>query len=126
MFIVIKMFDDLQDVQMVSGIRSYHRYKPGDVYPREGYKPATARIQSLLTGDNALKTPLIAIPEPTEPEPEKVADKPVERRQKTDDRSGKAKSDKSSTEEKKSTTTPRRSRKTTAKKTTARKTAGKG
>ena len=58
------MFDDLQDSQVVNGIRSYHRYNPGDVYPREGCKPTSERIRSLLSGDNALHTPLIAIYKP--------------------------------------------------------------
>ena len=64
MFIVIKMFDDLQDSQVVGDVRSYHRYNPGDVYPREGCKPTSERIRSLLSGDNALHTPLIAIYKP--------------------------------------------------------------
>ena len=63
MYVVIKMFDDLQDMQIVGGIRTYHRYRPGDAYPREGYKPTSARIRELLTGANALRRPLIAIPE---------------------------------------------------------------
>lgn len=62
MYVVVKMFDDLQDVQTVGGIRTYHRYRPGDAYPREGYRPTSARIRELLTGANALRTPLIAIP----------------------------------------------------------------
>lgn len=63
MYVVIKMFDDLQDMQIVGGIRTYHRYRPGDAYPREGYRPTSARIRELLTGANALRRPLIAIPE---------------------------------------------------------------
>lgn len=66
MYIVIKMFDDLQDTQVVAGIRSYHRYRPGDEYPRPGYKPTSARVQALLTGNNALRMPLIAICESVE------------------------------------------------------------
>ena len=75
MFIVIKMFDDLQDSQVVNGIRSYHRYNPGDVYPREGCKPTSERIRSLLSGENALHTPLIAIFKP--PETDSVKESPA-------------------------------------------------
>ncbi|MDO4803883.1 MAG: hypothetical protein Q4A32_03570 [Lachnospiraceae bacterium] len=67
MYIVIKMFDDLQDSTTVQGIRSYHRYKPGDTYPREGYTPTSERVKSLLTCDNAQGRPLIAVPMPPEP-----------------------------------------------------------
>ena len=63
MYVVIKMFDDLQDMQIVGGIRTYHRYRPGDAYPREGYRPTSARVRELLTGANALRRPLIAMPE---------------------------------------------------------------
>ena len=62
MYVVIRTFVDLQDWQVVGGIRSYHRYIPGDVYPREGLTPTPERIRSLLTADNALRTPLIAVP----------------------------------------------------------------
>ena len=63
MYVVIKMFDDLQDMQVVGGIRTYHRYRPGDAYPREGYRPTSERVRELLSGRNALRTPLIAIPD---------------------------------------------------------------
>ena len=60
MYIVTKSFDDLCDPQGVRG-RSYHRYKPGDVYPRRGYKPTSERVRALLSGDNALGVSLIEI-----------------------------------------------------------------
>lgn len=61
MYIVVKMFDDLQDTKVEGGIRTYHRYNVGDEYPRAGYTPTTERVQSLLTGNNSLKVPLIGI-----------------------------------------------------------------
>lgn len=62
MYIVLHLFDDLDDAEKVLGIKSYHRYNPGDEYPREGYTPTAERIKSLLTDDNARKMPLIGIP----------------------------------------------------------------
>ena len=72
MYVVIRTFVDLQDWQVVGGIRAYHRYIPGDVYPREGLTPTPERIRSLLTADNAQHVPLIAVPVKKEPEPEKA------------------------------------------------------
>lgn len=68
MYIVVKMFDDLQDMKVVGGIRAYHRYHVGDEYPRAGYTPTSERVRSLLTGDNSLKIPLIGILEEKLPE----------------------------------------------------------
>ena len=68
MYIVVKMFDDLQDTKVVGGIRTYHRYNVGDEYPREGYTPTSERVRSLLTGNNPLKVPLIGILEEKLPE----------------------------------------------------------
>ena len=70
MYIVVKMFDDLQDTKVVGGIRTYHRYNVGDEYPREGYTPTSERVRSLLTGNNPLKVPLIGILEEKLPEKE--------------------------------------------------------
>lgn len=70
MYIVVKMFDDLQDTKVVGGIRTYHRYNVGDEYPRAGYTPTTERVQSLLTGDNSLKAQFIGILEEKLPEEE--------------------------------------------------------
>ncbi len=61
MFTVIKSFYDLHDLRIVSGNREYHLYKPGDIYPRKGYKPSSERVRSLLSEDNPLGTPLIRI-----------------------------------------------------------------
>jgi len=62
MYVVLHLFDDLDDKEKVLGIESYHRYNVGDEYPREGYTPTAERIESLLTNDNARKMPLIGIP----------------------------------------------------------------
>ena len=70
MYIVVKMFDDLQDTEVVGGIRTYHRYNVGDEYPRAGYTPTTERVQSLLTGNNSLKAKFIGILEEKPPEEE--------------------------------------------------------
>ena len=87
MYIVVKMFDDLQDTNVVGGIRTYHRYHVGDEYPREGYTPTSERVRSLLTGNNPLKVPLIGIlklpEEDTQKAPEtveevKMEEQPVE------------------------------------------------
>lgn len=48
---VIKKFRDLQDKE--------YRYKAGDTYPREGYKPSQTRIDELASNQNKQKTPLI-------------------------------------------------------------------
>ena len=62
MYVVLHLFDDLDDKEKVLGIESYHRYNVGDEYPRGGYTPTAERIKSLLTNDNARKMPLIGIP----------------------------------------------------------------
>lgn len=62
MYVVLTLFDDLDDKEKVLGIESYHRYNVGDEYPREGYTPTAERIESLLTSNNARKMPLIGIP----------------------------------------------------------------
>ena len=51
MYRVIKGFYDIQD--------EAHYYLPGDVYPREGYKPSAKRISELSGHKNRQKTPLI-------------------------------------------------------------------
>ena len=61
MYVVLHLFDDLDDKEKVLGIESYHRYNVGDEYPREGYTPTAERIKSLLTGNNARKIPLIGV-----------------------------------------------------------------
>lgn len=61
MYVVLHLFDDLDDKEKVLGIESYHRYNVGDEYPREGYTPTAERIESLLTGNNARKIPLIGV-----------------------------------------------------------------
>ena len=71
MYVVIRPWVDLQDWKIVDGIKSYHRYNPGDVYPRDGLNPTPERIHALSTSENLQHTPLIAIPEPPEPEPVK-------------------------------------------------------
>lgn len=112
MYIVVKMFDDLQDTKVVGGIRTYHRYHVGDEYPREGYAPTSERVQSLLTGNNPLKVPLIGILEEKLPEedaleaPEAVEEGKVEEQP---------------TEEKKAPEKSRTARKTATSKTSAAK-----
>lgn len=78
MYIVLSMFDDLQDMKVIGGVRTYHRYRPGDVYPREGYSPTTARIQELLYGENRLRKPLIAVAHKELIHLEKVTEPPTE------------------------------------------------
>ncbi len=68
MYVVIRPWVDLQDWKIVDGITSYHRYKPGDTYPREGLNPTPERIHALSTSDNLQHVPLIAIPESPETE----------------------------------------------------------
>ena len=48
---VIVTFSDLQDCN--------HIYNKGDEYPRKGYSPSKERVDSLLTGNNLLHTPLV-------------------------------------------------------------------
>jgi len=48
---VISNFRDLEDKR--------HRYKAGDVYPREGYEPSKSRIEELASNKNKQKKPLI-------------------------------------------------------------------
>ena len=69
MFTVIKSFYDLHDLRIVSGVREHHLYKPGDIYPRKGYKPSSERVRSLLSEDNPLGTPLIRMGKPEKEEP---------------------------------------------------------
>ena len=59
MYRVINGFFDLEDFKETQAGRSYHEYKPGDVYPREGVTPSSARIWLLSGRDNALGMPLI-------------------------------------------------------------------
>ena len=112
MYIVVKMFDDLQDTKVVGGIRTYHRYHVGDEYPRAGYTPTSERVQSLLTGNNPLKVPLIGILE------EKL---PEEETQKAPETAEEVKVEEQPTEEKKAPEKSRTARKTATSKTSAAK-----
>ena len=112
MYIVVTMFDDLQDTKVVGGIRTYHRYNVGDEYPREGYTPTSERVRSLLTGNNPLKVPLIGILEEKLPEEETLkAPETVEE----------VKVEEQPTEEKKAPEKSRTARKTATSKTSAAK-----
>ena len=112
MYIVVKMFDDLQDTKVVGGIRTYHRYHVGDEYPREGYTPTSERGRSLLTGNNPLKIPLIGILEEKLPEEETL---------KAPETAEEVKVEEQPTEEKKAPEKSRTARKTATSKTSAAK-----
>ena len=112
MYIVVKMFDDLQDTKVVGGIRTYHRYHVGDEYPRAGYTPTTERVRSLLTGNNPLKVPLIGILEEKLPEEETL---------KAPETAEEVKAEEQPTEEKKAPEKSRTARKTATSKTGAAK-----
>ena len=58
-----------------------HRYRPGDAYPREGYKASAVRIAELSSTRNRQKVPLI----------EKVADGKPAKAAKAEKAAGKAK-----------------------------------
>lgn len=109
MYVVLHLFDDLDDKEKVLGIESYHRYNVGDEYPREGYTPTAERIESLLTSNNARKIPLIGV---LEEEQEKLIE---------------AEQDAPKAEQKTETTSASARKKTTAaaKKRTARRPAKK-
>lgn len=81
MYIVLHVFDDLQDTRVVGGIKTYHRYLAGEEYPREGYTPTPERIAELAGSNNAQKRPIIAVKKqdgPTvNPAPETPADAPT-------------------------------------------------
>lgn len=68
---VIRDFSDAQD--------GYHCYKAGDSFPRDGVAVSEARLKSLESAQNALRTPLI------EAEGESIAEvkKPSKRAQKS-------------------------------------------
>lgn len=51
MYIVIKLFADLQDKK--------HVYKPGDIFPREGAEVSDKRLEELAGCKNKQGTPLI-------------------------------------------------------------------
>ena len=116
MYVVLHLFDDLDDKEKVLGIESYHRYNVGDEYPREGYTPTAERIESLLTGNNARKVPLIGV---LEEEQEKLI--------KAEQEAVKAKQEAPKAEQKTETTSASAREKTTAaaKKRTARRPAKK-
>ena len=59
MFKVVKMFDDLQDIQNTKSGTIVHRYEVGDIYPRKGYKPSSERVAELAGSDNLQGVPLI-------------------------------------------------------------------
>lgn len=70
MYTVIRHFTDLQD--------NNHKYKEGNVYPREGYTPSESRISELSSSDNKQKTVLIAPITEDDSEKETVAKVAVE------------------------------------------------
>lgn len=45
-----------------------HEYRPGDVYPRDGYVPSAKRLADLLTGNNSTGKPMISGEEPEKEE----------------------------------------------------------
>lgn len=67
---VIVTFSDLQD--------SNHIYNKGDEYPRKGYSPSKERVDTLLTGNNLLHTPLIEHIEEPKPVVQEVVEAVVE------------------------------------------------
>lgn len=69
MYKVIITFADLQDCN--------HIYNKGDEYPRKGYSPSKERVDSLLTGNNLLHTPLIERIEEPKPVVQEVVQEQV-------------------------------------------------
>lgn len=67
---VIVTFSDLQD--------SNHIYNKGDEYPRKGCSPSKERVDTLLTGNNLLHTPLIERIEEPKPVVQEVVEAVVE------------------------------------------------
>ena len=51
MYKVVEFFNDLQD--------GGHAYKPGDTFPREGFKASDARLEELSGANNARGMKLI-------------------------------------------------------------------
>lgn len=51
MYKVVEFFNDLQD--------GGHAYKPGDTFPREGFKVSDARLEELSCANNARGMKLI-------------------------------------------------------------------
>ena len=90
MYVVLTLFDDLDDKEKVLGIESYHRYNVGDEYPREGYTPTAERIKSLLTNDNARKMPLIGVLEEEQEKRIEAEQNTVKAEQKTETTSASA------------------------------------
>ena len=69
-YVVIVTFADLKD--------SNYIYNKGDEYPRKGYSPSKERVDSLLTGNNLLHTPLIERIEEPKPVVQEVVGAVVE------------------------------------------------
>ena len=68
-YVVIVTFADLKD--------SNYIYNKGDEYPRKGYSPSKERVDSLLTGNNLLHTPLIERIEEPKPVVQEVVQEQV-------------------------------------------------